>query len=172
MLYYGGGYNGGDAYGGGDAYYGGDGYYGGNAYAEGASAYGGEAADGAGAGAKGGDKPWDEADIDKWAPVKIRPEDNPGGMIEESSFAVLFPKVGEMVGGSQREERLDVVESEIVRRGMETAPYWWYNELRRYGTVPHGGFGLGFERMLMYLTGMQNIRDVLPYPRTPGQASF
>ena len=85
---------------------------------------------------------------------------------------LLVPRLGEIIGGSQREERLDVVESEIVRRGMETAPYWWYNELRRYGTVPHGGFGLGFERMLMYLTGMQNIRDVLPYPRTPGQASF
>ena len=85
---------------------------------------------------------------------------------------LLVPRLGEIIGGSQREERLDVVESEIIRRGMETAPYWWYNELRRYGTVPHGGFGLGFERMLMYLTGMQNIRDVLPYPRTPGQASF
>jgi len=85
---------------------------------------------------------------------------------------LLVPRLGEIIGGSQREERLDVLESELARRGMESAPYWWYNELRRFGTVPHGGFGLGFERLLMYLTGMQNIRDVLPYPRNPGQAAF
>ena len=85
---------------------------------------------------------------------------------------LLVPRLGEIIGGSQREERLDVLLSELKRRGMEEAPYWWYLELRRYGTTPHAGFGLGFERMLMYLTGMKNIRDVIPYPRTPGMAAF
>jgi len=85
---------------------------------------------------------------------------------------LLVPRLGEIIGGSQREERLDVLEREIDRRGLEQAPYWWYKELRRFGSVPHAGFGLGFERLLMYLTGMQNIRDVLPYPRTPGSADF
>jgi asparaginyl-tRNA synthetase len=85
---------------------------------------------------------------------------------------LLVPRIGEIIGGSQREERLDVLEAELDRRGMEKAPYWWYLELRRFGTTPHGGFGLGFERMLMYLTGMANIRDSIPYPRTPGQAGF
>ena len=85
---------------------------------------------------------------------------------------LVVPRLGEIVGGSCREERLDVLRSELLRRGMEEAPYWWYAELRRYGTTPHAGFGLGFERMLMYLTGMKNIRDVIPYPRAVGQASF
>ena len=85
---------------------------------------------------------------------------------------LLVPRLGEIIGGSQREEQLDVLLSEMARRKMETAPYWWYVELRRYGTVPHAGFGLGFERMLMYLTGISNIRDVIPFPRTPGQAEF
>ncbi len=85
---------------------------------------------------------------------------------------LLVPRLGEIIGGSQREERLDVLTSELERRGMETAPYWWYQELRRYGSTPHAGFGLGFERMLMYLTGVKNIRDAIPYPRTPGQALF
>lgn len=85
---------------------------------------------------------------------------------------LLVPRLGEIIGGSQREERLDVLKSELARRGMEEAPYWWYLELRRYGSTPHAGFGLGFERMLMYLTGMTNIRDVLPFPRAPGQADF
>jgi asparaginyl-tRNA synthetase len=85
---------------------------------------------------------------------------------------LLVPRLGEIIGGSQREERAEVLTSELIRRGMETAPYWWYQELRRYGTTPHGGFGLGFERMLMYLTGVKNIRDAIPYPRTPGQALF
>ena len=85
---------------------------------------------------------------------------------------LLVPRLGEIIGGSQREERLDVLEGELDRRGMEKAPYWWYMELRRFGTTPHGGFGLGFERMLMYLTGVANIRDAIPYPRTPGQAGF
>ena len=85
---------------------------------------------------------------------------------------LVVPRLGEIIGGSQREERLDVLTAELARRGMEEAPYWWYTELRKYGTTPHAGFGLGFERMLMYLTGMQNIRDAIPYPRTPGQADF
>ena len=85
---------------------------------------------------------------------------------------LLVPRLGEIIGGSQREERSDVLESELLRRGMEVQPYWWYRELRRFGTTPHAGFGLGFERMLMYLTGMSNIRDVIPFPRTPGQADF
>ena len=85
---------------------------------------------------------------------------------------LLVPRLGEIIGGSQREERLDILTAELNRRGMEEAPYWWYLELRRFGTTPHGGFGLGFERMLMYITGVQNIRDAIPYPRTPGQAGF
>jgi len=85
---------------------------------------------------------------------------------------LLVPRLGEIIGGSQREERGDVLVSEMKRRGLESAPYWWYQELRRYGSTPHAGFGLGFERLLMYLTGMQNIRDVIPFPRTPGQAEF
>jgi asparaginyl-tRNA synthetase len=85
---------------------------------------------------------------------------------------LLVPRLGEIIGGSQREERIDVLLREMERRKMDRAPYWWYLELRRFGTVPHAGFGLGFERMLMYLSGMANIRDVIPFPRTPGQAAF
>jgi asparaginyl-tRNA synthetase len=85
---------------------------------------------------------------------------------------VLAPGVGEIIGGSQREERLDVLDARIAEMGLEAEAYWWYRDLRRYGTVPHAGFGLGFERMIMYATGMANIRDVLPYPRTPGSADF
>jgi len=89
-----------------------------------------------------------------------------------SATDLLVPRLGEIIGGSQREERAEVLAGELDRRGMEQAPYWWYQELRRFGTTPHGGFGLGFERMLMYITGTQNIRDAIPYPRTPGQAGF
>ena len=85
---------------------------------------------------------------------------------------LLVPRLGEIIGGSQREERLDVLESESLRRGMDVSHLQWYLDLRRWGTTPHGGFGLGFERMLMWLTGMQNIRDVIPFPRTPGSAKF
>ena len=85
---------------------------------------------------------------------------------------LLVPRLGEIIGGSQREERGEVLSSEMKRRGLESAPYWWYQELRRFGSTPHAGFGLGFERLLMYLTGMQNIRDVIPFPRAPGQADF
>jgi asparaginyl-tRNA synthetase len=85
---------------------------------------------------------------------------------------VLVPRIGEIIGGSQREERHDVLVDKIRAQGLPEAAYWWYLELRKYGTAPHAGFGLGFERMLMYLTGMKNIRDVVPFPRTPGSADF
>jgi asparaginyl-tRNA synthetase len=85
---------------------------------------------------------------------------------------VLIPRLGEIVGGSQREERYDVLLSKIRALGLDEAAYWWYLELRKFGTVPHSGFGLGFERLLMYITGMQNIRDVIAFPRFPGFAKF
>jgi asparaginyl-tRNA synthetase len=85
---------------------------------------------------------------------------------------VLVPGVGEIIGGSQREERLDVLEQRMIEQKLDPKAYWWYLDLRRYGTVPHSGFGLGLERTLMYLSGMTNIRDVIPFPRTPGNAEF
>ena len=85
---------------------------------------------------------------------------------------VLVPKVGEIVGGSQREHRLDVLEMRMQEQGLQAENYWWYRDLRRYGTVPHSGFGLGVERVLLFITGMANIRDVIPFPRTPGSADF
>jgi len=85
---------------------------------------------------------------------------------------VLVPGVGEIIGGSQREHRLEMLEARMVETGLDPAEYWWYVDLRRYGTVPHAGFGLGLERMLLLLTGMQNIRDVIPFPRTPKNAEF
>ncbi len=85
---------------------------------------------------------------------------------------VLVPKVGEIIGGSQREERLDVLESRMQEQGLDPETYWWYLDLRRYGTVPHSGFGLGLERVVQFVTGMSNIRDVIPFPRTPGNAEF
>jgi len=85
---------------------------------------------------------------------------------------VLVPRVGEIVGGSQREHRLDVLDRRIAEAGLDPAPYWWYRDLRRYGSVPHAGFGLGFERLLLFATGIGNIRDVIPFPRTPGSAEF
>jgi asparaginyl-tRNA synthetase len=85
---------------------------------------------------------------------------------------VLAPRIGEIIGGSQREERLDVLRERIRAQGLSEEAYWWYLDLRRYGSVPHAGFGLGLERMIMYLTGMQNIRDVIPFARTPGSAEF
>jgi asparaginyl-tRNA synthetase len=89
-----------------------------------------------------------------------------------AAMDVLAPGIGEIIGGSQREERLEVLDRRMEEMGLDPASYWWYRDLRRYGTVPHAGFGLGFERMIMYATGMGNIRDVLPYPRTPGSADF
>jgi asparaginyl-tRNA synthetase len=85
---------------------------------------------------------------------------------------VLVPRIGEIIGGSQREERHDVLLDKIRSHNLNEAAYWWYLDLRRYGTAPHAGFGLGLERMMMYLTGMKNIRDVIPCPRTPGSAEF
>lgn len=85
---------------------------------------------------------------------------------------VLVPRLGEIVGGSQREERADVLTEKMKALGLDVDKYWWYLDLRRFGTVPHSGFGLGFERLLMYLTGMTNIRDVIPFPRFPGYAKF
>ncbi|BAY27292.1 asparaginyl-tRNA synthetase [Calothrix sp. NIES-2100] len=85
---------------------------------------------------------------------------------------ILAPKIGEIIGGSQREERLDVLERRIVAQGMKPEDLWWYLDLRRFGTVPHAGFGLGFERLVQFMTGMGNIRDVIPFPRTPQNAEF
>lgn len=85
---------------------------------------------------------------------------------------VLVPRVGEIIGGSQREERLDVLLGRVEECGMNPDDYWWYTDLRRYGTVPHSGFGLGLERVVQLVTGMTNIRDVIPFPRTPGHAEF
>jgi asparaginyl-tRNA synthetase len=85
---------------------------------------------------------------------------------------VLVPRVGEIIGGSQREHRLEVLRERLTECGLKAEDYWWYLDLRRYGTVPHAGFGLGLERMLLLLTGMQNIRDVIPFPRTPKNAEF
>ena len=85
---------------------------------------------------------------------------------------LLVPGIGEIIGGSQREERLDILLENMRTHGLREEDYWWYLDLRRYGSVPHAGFGLGFERMLMFLTGMANIRDVIPFARTPGNAAF
>lgn len=85
---------------------------------------------------------------------------------------VLVPKVGEIIGGSQREDRLEVLEERMREQGLKLENYWWYLDLRRYGTVPHAGYGLGVERVLQFATGMANIRDVIPFPRTPGNADF
>jgi asparaginyl-tRNA synthetase len=89
-----------------------------------------------------------------------------------SAMDILAPKIGEIIGGSQREERLDILEKRIGEFDMETDSLWWYLDLRRYGTVPHAGFGLGFERLVQFMTGMGNIRDVIPFPRTPLSADF
>jgi asparaginyl-tRNA synthetase len=85
---------------------------------------------------------------------------------------VLVPKVGEIVGGSQREHRLDVLTRRLNDQGLPEENYWWYLDLRRYGSVPHSGFGLGFERIMQFMTGMANIRDIIPFPRVPGSAEF
>lgn len=85
---------------------------------------------------------------------------------------VLAPRIGEIIGGSQREERHDVLLEKIRAQDLNEDAYWWYLELRKYGSAPHAGFGLGFERLMLYLTGMKNIRDVIPFPRTPGSADF
>lgn len=89
-----------------------------------------------------------------------------------AAMDVLAPGIGEIIGGSQREERLEVLDARIQELGLKLEPYWWYRDLRRYGTVPHAGFGLGFERTIIYATGMGNIRDVIPFPRAPKLADF
>ena len=96
---------------------------------------------------------------------------NPDGKTV-AAMDVLAPGIGELIGGSQREERLEVLDARIAEMGLHAADYWWYRDLRRYGTVPHAGFGLGFERAIQYATGIENIRDVIPYPRAPRQAEF
>jgi asparaginyl-tRNA synthetase len=88
-----------------------------------------------------------------------------------SAMDVLVPGLGEIIGGSQREERLDILDAKMEKLGIKEE-LWWYRDLRRFGTVPHGGFGLGFERLLSYITGMENVRDTIPFPRTPGSAKF
>jgi asparaginyl-tRNA synthetase len=89
-----------------------------------------------------------------------------------AAMDVLVPKIGEIIGGSQREERLDRLEQKIVDFGLKPEDYWWYLQLRKYGSVPHSGFGAGFERLVQFTTGMENIRDVIPFPRFPGNAEF
>jgi asparaginyl-tRNA synthetase len=89
-----------------------------------------------------------------------------------AAMDVLAPGIGEIIGGSQREERLDVLDARITSMGLNPADYWWYRDLRRYGSVPHAGFGLGFERTVSYVTGVENIRDVIPFPRAPRTADF
>lgn len=89
-----------------------------------------------------------------------------------AAMDLLVPGVGEIIGGSQREERYEMLKNRIIDLGLNLQDYWWYLDLRRYGTVPHAGFGLGFERAIMYVTGMENIRDVTPFPRTPRNAEF
>jgi asparaginyl-tRNA synthetase len=89
-----------------------------------------------------------------------------------AAMDVLAPGIGEIIGGSQREERLDVLDARLAEMELNKEDYWWYRDLRRYGTVPHSGFGLGFERLVVYVTGMGNVRDVIPFPRTPRTAEF
>ena len=96
---------------------------------------------------------------------------NPDGKTVAASD-LLAPGIGEIIGGSQREDNLEILQNKIKELNMDEQDYWWYLDLRRYGSVPHSGFGLGFERLMMYITGMQNIRDVIPFPRTPKNCEF
>lgn len=89
-----------------------------------------------------------------------------------AAMDVLAPGIGEIIGGSQRAERLDVLDQRMVKVGLTPASYQWYRDLRRYGTVPHASFGLGLERLVVYVCGLSNIRDATPYPRAPGLADF
>jgi asparaginyl-tRNA synthetase len=89
-----------------------------------------------------------------------------------AAMDVVAPGIGEIIGGSQREERLDILDQRLAEKGLSKDAYWWYRDLRRYGTVPHAGFGLGFERTILYATGIANIRDVIPFPRSPNNAVF
>ena len=96
----------------------------------------------------------------------------PDGTRTVAATDLLVPRIGEIIGGSQREERLNVLDARIAAHGLNPEDYWWYRDLRRYGSTPHAGFGLGLERLLLWMTGMKNIRDVIPFPRTPGQIGF
>jgi len=96
---------------------------------------------------------------------------NPDGKTVRA-MDVLFPRIGEIIGGSQREENLEALLNRIHELGMNENDLWWYIDTRRFGTVPHSGFGLGFERLVLFVTGMTNIRDVIPFPRTPQNAEF
>ena len=89
-----------------------------------------------------------------------------------AAMDILVPKIGEIIGGSQREERWDVLDRKIADFGLKRDDYWWYLELREFGSVPHAGFGAGLERLVLFATGMENIRDVIPFPRFPGHAEF
>ena len=89
-----------------------------------------------------------------------------------AAMDVLVPRIGEIIGGSQREERHDLLLEGMARHGIDPEQYWWYLDLRRFGTVPHSGFGLGLERTVQFVTGMANIRDVIPFPRAPGLLEF
>ena len=96
---------------------------------------------------------------------------NPDGKTVRA-MDILFPKIGEIIGGSQREESLEKLERRIDEMEMDRETLWWYIETRKFGTAPHSGFGLGFERLLLFVTGMANIRDVIPFPRSPKNAEF
>ena len=89
-----------------------------------------------------------------------------------AAMDVLVPKIGEIIGGSQREERYDLLIKRLKEENLKEDDYWWYLELRKFGSVPHAGFGLGFDRLVQFVTGMGNIRDVIPFARTPQNASF
>ena len=89
-----------------------------------------------------------------------------------AAMDLLVPGIGELIGGSQREERLDMLKSKMAAAGLSEADYWWYLDLRRYGTVPHAGYGLGFERLVCYVTGVPNIREASAFPRFPGSCEF
>ena len=89
-----------------------------------------------------------------------------------AAMDILAPGIGEIIGGSQREERLDHLDERMKQIGLDPENYQWYRDLRRYGSVPHAGFGLGLERLLSYLSGIPNVRDLIPYPRTPGSIEF
>ena len=103
-------------------------------------------------------------------PALITPLNEDGKTV--AAMDCLVMGIGEIIGGSQREERLDVLTERIKELGLSEEDYWWYLDLRRYGSTKHAGFGLGFERLVMYLTGISNIREVLPFPRTTGSADF
>ena len=101
----------------------------------------------------------------------MRDNDEDGGETVDA-FDLLVPGVGELIGGSQREERLDTLLAKMADNDLDPEDYWWYLDLRRYGSVPHAGYGLGFERLVCYVTGIENIRDAIAYPRFPGNAEF